>query len=139
MSETKIKPQYLDKLDRRYSKEVDYNFKLPKFGESNTDQSYYEPQSSRIANMYKSASGLSTGAYDFDEDHKIDLDKDHVPFGRKQGLTFEEVSQVQTRNAASIKSQANNAEKDMAAQKAAKQDAINQAVEMSKAIDNRDE
>lgn len=43
-----------------------YQFVQPKFGKSNTDQSYYEPRSSSIANLYKSAGNAErTPLYDF--------------------------------------------------------------------------
>lgn len=44
-----------------------YEFKPPKYGKSNTDQSYYEPVGSLIANAFRSggAGSLSPDDYDF--------------------------------------------------------------------------
>ena len=126
---------YFSTIRQEKNTPIDYKFELPIFGESNTDQSYYEPNASRIANMKKSASGLSTGVYDFDKNPgKLIKDGVHVPFGRKQGLTFEEVSQLETLNNQSIKNQADNSEKLQKELKDAAKQRVEEAVEMSKAI-----
>lgn len=58
-----------------------YKFIQPAFGKSNTDQSYYEPRATSIANLYKSAGNLDrVPLYDFTEelpknDKVIDVDK----------------------------------------------------------------
>lgn len=46
------------------SKRAKYEFKLPKYGPSTTDPTYYEPTATRIANM-KKAGGQYEGLYDF--------------------------------------------------------------------------
>lgn len=128
------KKLYFNTLRNEDNVPCDYEYKPPIYGESNTDVSFYEPQSSRIANMRKSASGLSTGVYDFEADEKIELDKVQAPIGRKPGMTFEEISQVTTINAQNIKQQSGEAETAEKAAKAAKEEAINTAKEASKAI-----
>lgn len=125
---------YLDSLDARIAKEVDYKFIPPIYGESNTDQSYYEPQSSRIANMKKAASAAAIGSYDFPKGKKIDLEDTAIPVGRKLGILPEEISQLETLNNQSIK---NADEKDKKAAKEKKEYQDNSkelAVEMAKAI-----
>lgn len=130
-----IEKRYFSTLYQEKNTNCDYKFKLPFFGESNTDISYYEPQASRIANMKKTASGLSTGVYDFEENPGREIkDNFHVPLGRKPGLTFEEVSQLETRNNASIKSQADNSEKLKKELKEQSAERVAEAVEISKAI-----
>lgn len=133
MSEKKCN-LYFNTLRQEKNEVCDYKFELPFFGESNTDISFYEPQSSRIANMRKAASGLSTGVYDFEAGEKFDLDKVTAPIGRKPGITFEEISQVATYNANNIKQQSNDAEEAEKAAKAAKDEAISTAKEASKVI-----
>ena len=58
---------YFKYLRNEQNEEIDYQYHAPKYGASNTDISYYEPNSTRIANMYRSASAASTGVYDFDD------------------------------------------------------------------------
>lgn len=92
------------KNTEQVSEKTDYEFKLPKYGKSTTDPTYYEPSATRIANMRKSAqSGKSL--YDFDgsdlpkDDNgnpdwsKQDISKARITPGRKPGLTREEISQ----------------------------------------------
>ena len=125
---------YLDSLDARVAKEIDYKFELPIFGKSNTDQSYYEPQSSRIANMKKAANAAAIGSYDFPKGKKIDLEDTAIPIGRKLGILPEEISQLETLNNQSIK---NADEKDKKAAKEKKEYQDNSkelAVQMAKAI-----
>lgn len=74
-----------------YSKIVDKNdfkFKNPKFGKSNTDQSYYEPMASMVQNLSKSAS-LSSSLHNDAENSiaKIRAESDFLP----QNLTQEEM------------------------------------------------
>lgn len=127
--------RYFSTLYQEQNKKCDYRFELPIFGESNTDISYYEPQASRIANMKKTASGLSTGVYDFEKNPGREIkDNFHVPLGRKLGMTFEEVSQLETRNNSSIKNQADNSEKLKKELKEKSAERVAEAVEMSKAI-----
>lgn len=58
-----------------------YVFKQPVFGKSNTDQSYYEPRSNSIANLYKSAGNSEKmPMYDFNDElpkngDSIDVEK----------------------------------------------------------------
>lgn len=125
---------YLDSLDLRKAKEINYVFTLPKFGESNTDQSYYEPQSSRIANMKKAANAAAIGSYDFPKDKKFNIEKTSIPIGRKLGILPEEISQIETLNNQSIKSE-NEKDKKAAKDKKEYQDnSKDLAVEMAKAI-----
>lgn len=129
------KTEYFSTFKQKDNEPYEYHFKLPEFGPSNTDISYYEPNASRIANMKKTASGLSTGVYDFEQNPGREIkDNFHVPLGRKLGLTFEEVSQLETRNNASIKSQADNSEKLKKELKEKSAERVAEAVEMSKAI-----
>lgn len=132
------KKLYFSTLRNEDNIPCDYEFKPPKYGESNTDVSFYEPQSSRIANMRKSASGLSTGVYDFEADEKIELEKVQAPIGRKPGMTFEEISQVATMNAQNIQQQSKDAENSEKAAKAAKEEAISTAKAASQAISEKE-
>ena len=137
MGESK-KTQYFSTIHQKDNEPFDYKFELPIFGESNTDISYYEPNASRIANMKKTASGLSTGVYDFEKNPGKNIpDGVRVPFGRKQGLTFEEVSQLETLNNNSIKNQADNSEKLKDEIKKQSEKNLKDAVEIANAIDNR--
>lgn len=134
MSKEKL---YFKYLRNEKNESCDYQYEPPIYGESNTDISYYEPNSTRIANMKKSASGLSTGAYDFDEKSEVEIEDVHSPLGRKPGMTFEEISQIQTRTEMSIKSQSKQAEKDMKDSDELVKQNIKQAVDIANAIDNR--
>lgn len=134
MSKEKL---YFKYVRNEQNEAIDYKYEPPIYGESNTDISYYEPQSTRIANMKRSASGLSTGAYDFDENSKVKIEDAHVPLGRKPGMTFEEISQIQTRTESSIKSQAKNAEKELNDMDEVSKKNIKEAVAIANAIDNR--
>lgn len=74
MSKEIIEPIILDSADcwirdgNSYIKKR-YEFKQPLFGKSNTDQSYYEPRASSIANLYKSAGNAEKKPlYDFTEE-----------------------------------------------------------------------
>lgn len=138
----KIDDLYFSTIHQSNNEVCDYNFEPPLYGLSNTDQSYYEPQSTRIANMRKSASGLSTGAYDFSGEHNInpkniDLRDFHVPIGRALGMTFEEVSQIQTNNENSIVSQSKEEEDRQKSKKQAKEEMIKDSIEISKAISDK--
>lgn len=138
---TKIDDSYFSTIHQSNNVKCDYNFEPPIYGPSNTDQSYYEPQSTRIANMRKSASGLSTGAYDFSGEKNInpkdiDLRNFSVPVGRALGLTFEEVSQIQTNNANNIISQSKEEEERQKSEKASKEQMLKDSVEISQAISN---
>ena len=121
---------YFSTLKQEKNTLLQYEYKPPIYGESNTDISYYEPNETRIANMRKTASGLSSGVYDFDENSKVSIEDAFSPIGRKPGLTFEEVSQMQTDNNARMKA---TSDKATDADSKAKEN-IKEAVEMSKAI-----
>lgn len=121
---------YFSTLKQEKNTLSNYEYKPPFYGESNTDISYYEPNASRIANMKKTATGLSSGVYDFDENSKVDIENAYSPIGRKPGLTFEEVSQMQTNNNARMKATSDKANDADAKAK----ENIKEAVEMSKAI-----
>lgn len=139
MSITKEKKyEYFSTLLQENNVSCDYKFVPPIYGESNTDLSYYEPNASRIANMKKTASGLSTGVYDFEKNPGREIPEGvKVPFGRKQGFTFEEISQIETRNNQSIKKQADNSEQLKKQLKEQSDKNIKEAIEIANAIDNR--
>lgn len=74
MSEKIIEPIVMDNADcwirdgNSFIKKQ-YQFIQPVFGKSNTDQSYYEPRASSIANLFKSAGNAEkTPLYDFTEE-----------------------------------------------------------------------
>lgn len=51
---------YDDLIVSKIIKDKDYSFSNPKFGKSNTDQSYYEPMASMVQNAQKSGSVSSS-------------------------------------------------------------------------------
>lgn len=81
------------------SKLSTYKFCLPKYPESTTDPSYYEPSASRIANMYRSARQYQ-GLYDYtdkgNDSYKEELRNASINPTRKPGMTLEEVSQLES-------------------------------------------
>lgn len=92
--------------DTNQMSELDtYEFVLPKYPESTTDPTYYEPTATRIANMRKSASSTKS-LYDFEgDDAKVFVDSKkalskissaQVDPRFNNNLTREEVSQVTT-------------------------------------------
>lgn len=114
----------------------DYRFSLPEYGKSTTDPSYFEPQASRIANMRNSASSASEGVYDFEDDPaSSDIDRYHVPVGRKPGITFEEVFAMQEQNIQRIK--ANN--KKISDERAAKEAAEQTMIDLANKVKNSDD
>lgn len=95
-----------------------FQFKLPTFGESRTDPSYYEPSATRIANMRKSASS-GVALYDYEgEFSKSDIKKqtrEHfMEPAREIGITREELSQIQTDAASVVDSKVEAAKKENA-------------------------
>lgn len=97
------------------SKRTTYQFSVPKYPETTTDGSFYEPQATRIQNMKKSASSSNQGIYDFydDEIKGNDVSRYHdqvmnrlntseTVLGRKPGLTAEEVMSVMSRTVESV-------------------------------------
>lgn len=124
------KKHYFSTLKQENNTLIDYKYESPIYGESNTDISYYEPNSSRISNMRKTASGLSTGVYDFDENSKVSIEDAHSPIGRKPGMTFEEISQIETINNARMKATSDAASD---ADSKAKEN-IKEAVKVSQAL-----
>lgn len=125
---------YFKYLRNEQNEEIHYEYHAPKYGESNTDTSFYEPNSTRIANMYRSAGSLSKGVYDFDDGKERDIEKCHVPIGRKPGLTFEEISQIETNVSSSIQKESKQIEKDeLDAQERAKKN-LKEAVSIASAI-----
>lgn len=70
----------------------DIKFELPVYPKSNTDQSYYEPTGSTIANMRKSATSTLNEYYDF-KDGKIN-ENFIIPPTRKNGLDVAEVDVI---------------------------------------------
>lgn len=86
-----------------------YEFKLPTFGESRTDPTFYEPTATRIANMRKSASS-GVALYDYEGDFsRSDIAKqtrEHfIEPAREIGITREEISQIQNEAASKIDEQ----------------------------------
>lgn len=90
--------------------EKPYKFKLPKFGKTTTDITYYEPSATRIANMRNSASS-APNLYDFTGDKIPDVSDVSVMIGRKPYFTQEEMSQIETKTTQSVKSQSKAAKK----------------------------
>lgn len=127
---------YFKYLRNEQNEEIDYEYKAPVYGESNTDISYYEPNASRIANMRKAANAAVTGLYDFDQSKaKIpDIEDCVVPFGRAQGLTFEEVSQAEKIVSKRVKDEADKIEADTKEAMEQSKKNVKEAVEMAKAI-----
>lgn len=82
----------------------DYKFKLPKYGKSTTDPTYYEPAATRIANMKKSSGVIMEGIYDFyskddvskfnEENFSKNIKNAYADPKYIKGITREEVSQV---------------------------------------------
>ena len=70
----------------------DIKFELPVYPKSNTDQSYYEPTGTTIANMRKSATSTINEYYDF-KDGKIN-ENFIIPPTRKNGLDVAEVDVI---------------------------------------------
>lgn len=129
---------YFKYLRNEQNEQTDYKYKAPVYGESNTDVSYYEPNATRIANMYRSASSASKGVYDFNDGKDRDIKDCVVPIGRAPGMTFEEISQIQTNNNNRIKMQARKIEEaDKDADAIAKKN-LREAVAMANAIQNPD-
>lgn len=92
-----------NQISKRVSK---YVFKLPTFGESRTDPTFYEPTANRIANMRKSASS-GVALYDYEGDFsRSDIQKqtrEHfIEPARNIGITREEISQIQNVTASNI-------------------------------------
>lgn len=126
-----------------------YEFICPDFGESNTDQSYYEPTASAIANMNRAASSDIVGSFDYDtplpkgSDGKVDIKKatkqldseitkaSKVATLRSKGSTFEELSQLETDT---INDVSETIEKEQKRQKS-KQDQIIDAISMANAVE----
>lgn len=115
-------------------KKKPYKFKLPTFGESRTDPSYYEPTATRIANMRRSAS-TGVALYDYDGSEFSDIannsklskeqkiaeyakrldvstKKHFIEPARQIGITREEISQVQNDTARKIDDKIVEAKKD---------------------------
>lgn len=70
----------------------DIKFELPEYPESNTDQSYYEPTGTTIANMRKSATSSMSEYYDF-KDGKENPNF-IIPPTRKGGLDVSEIDVI---------------------------------------------
>lgn len=117
-----------------------YEFKLPTFGESRTDPSFYEPTSSRIANMRKSASS-GVALYDYEGDFsKDDIQKQtrthFVEPARKLGVTREELSQIQNMTARKVDEKIEAAEQEVKDKIAEKQRVMSMAKELSQSSDS---
>lgn len=70
----------------------DIKFELPEYPKSNTDQSYYEPTGTTIANMRKSATSSLSEYFDF-KDGK-DNPSFIIPPTRKGGLDVSEIDVI---------------------------------------------
>ena len=117
-----------------------YEFKLPTFGESRTDPSFFEPSATRIANMRKSASS-GVALYDYEGDFsKSDIQKQtrthYVEPARILGVTREELSQIQNMAAHNIDAEIEAAVKDTNDKIAEKQRVLSMAKELSQSSDN---
>lgn len=93
-----------------------YEFKLPTFGESRTDPTYYEPTATRIANMRKSASA-GVALYDYEGDYsRSDIAKQtrehYIEPAREIGITREEISQIQNEAARKVDLKIDEAKKE---------------------------
>lgn len=78
----------------------DIKFELPEYPKSNTDQSYYEPTGTTIANMRKSATPSMSEYYDFkDGKDKTDF---IIPPTRKGGLDVSEIDVIKKETVATI-------------------------------------
>ena len=134
------------KNTEQMSELTNYEFKLPKFGKTTTDPTYYEPAATRIANMRKSAqSGKNLQDFDGsdlpkDKDGNIDwskqdISKARITPGRKPGLTKEEISQHLT----DTTDEYNSIQEDKAAEKANTEKDISKAKATLEAISNNSE
>lgn len=115
-------------------KKKPYEFKLPVFGESRTDPSFYEPTATRIANMRRSASA-GVALYDYDGSRFADIaanpnltseqklaeyanrldvttKKHFMEPARQLGVTREEISQIQNETASKVDSKIEVAKKE---------------------------
>ena len=116
--------------------------KYPKYGKSTTDPTYYEPSATRIANMKKASGVKLEGIYDFyskDDVSKFNEDNFNQNIRNAQvdprfqnKLLKEEISQITT----SLSNEAQDIVDKSTAKSKAKQDRINESLEVSKAIDN---
>lgn len=118
-------------------------FVLPKFGESRTDPTYYEPTATRIANMRKSATS-GVALYDYEGDFsKSDIKKqtrDHfMEPAREIGITREELSQIQNTAARSVDEKIDSAKKDKQSKDSAKADSLQLAKEMASVVTGSEE
>lgn len=118
-------------------------FVLPKFGESRTDPTYYEPTATRIANMRKSASS-GVALYDYEGDFsKSDIKKqtrEHfLEPAREIGITREELSQIQNTAVRAVDEKIETAKKDKQSKDSAKAESLQLAKEMASAVSGSNE
>lgn len=115
----------------------------PKYGKSTTDPTYYEPSATRIANMKKASGVKLEGIYDFyskDDVSKFNEDNFNQNIRNAQvdprfqnKLLKEEISQITT----SLANEAQDIVDKSTAKSKAKQERINENLEISKAIDSQ--
>ena len=115
----------------------------PKYGKSTTDPTYYEPSATRIANMKKASGVKLEGIYDFyskDDVSKFNEDNFNQNIRTAQvdprfqnKLLKEEISQITT----SLSNEAQDIVDNAKAKSKAKQERINENLEISKAIDSQ--
>lgn len=114
----------------------DIKFELPKYPKSNTDQSYYEPTGTTIANMRKSATSSLSEYYDF-KDGK-DNPNFIIPPTRKGGLDVSEVDVIKKetveRANVKLKKEVQRAQKE--AEKKELSDVINSTVNAGSSVAN---
>lgn len=113
----------------------------PKYGKSTTDPTYYEPAATRIANMKKASGAKLEGIYDYyskDDVSKFNEDNFNQNIRTAQidprfqnKLLKEEISQITT----SLGNEAQDIVDTVKAKTKAKQERINESLEVSKAID----
>lgn len=120
-----------------------YEFKLPTFGESRTDPTFYEPTATRIANMRKSASS-GVALYDYEGDFKrSDIEKqtrEHVlEPARNIGITREELSQIVNITAKDIDEKIDSTKEEMKDKIAEKQRIKEMAKTVRETVDSGSE
>lgn len=136
-----MKEIYCFKDTSQISEKSTYNFELPKYPESTTDPTYYEPTATRIANMRKSASSMKS-LYDFEgEDAKKYADSDSALRNMNKArldprfnnfATREEISQI-TQN---LGEKVQNIVDDKKAAKKKLKDNIEEALTIKSVIEN---
>lgn len=118
-------------------------FELPKFGNSTTDPTYYEPSATRIANMKKASGMKLEGIYDFyskddvskfnEENFSNNIASAHYDPRYNNKLLREEISQITT----NIGNQAEDMITDKKTKSKEKAERIQESLEISSKIDEQ--